>query len=340
MIIKSINLTNFRNHDTYRLECHQNTSLILGKNGSGKTSVLEAIYISTRGKSFRASDHEIIKNGTEFYRIELEYSSGEKILITYDGNNKIFLILDKKSKRLPKKHQYPIVLFLPSDLNLISHAPSRRRDYFDRVFSEFDENYNQNLLKYEKSLKQRNEILKNEFITQDSLFSWNLLLAKYGTKLFNSRQKFIQEINQELTKTYRSIAENADEIEIFYKSEASGLSESKYLNILEENFQKDLLIKHTSFGVHHDDYVFYFNHKIADGSASRGETRSIILALKFIEANLIYDKQHKKPIILLDDVFSELDPTRRRCLIKNFRNHQVIITSVEDFQDNQSSQTA
>ncbi len=333
MIIKSIHLTNFRNHTNYYLECHDDLSLILGENGSGKTSVLEAIYISTRGKSFRASDHEILKNGTEFYRIELEYNNGEKILTTYDGNYKNFFILDKKSKRLPKKHKYPIVLFLPSDLNLISHAPSRRRDYFDRVFSEFNENYNQKLLKYEKSLKQRNEILKNESVTKDSLFSWNLMLAKYGTELFNDRQKFIQEINQKLTKTYRSIAENDDEIEILYKSEAKDLSESKYLNILEANFQRDLLLGHTSFGIHHDDYIFYFNHKIADGSASRGETRSIILALKFIEANLIYNKQHKKPIILLDDVFSELDPARRRCLIKNFRDHQVIITSVEDFNN-------
>lgn len=334
MIIKSIKLTNFRNHSDYYLDCDQNTSLILGKNGSGKTSVLEAIYISTRGKSFRATDAEIIKTNTDFYRVELEYKNGEQIIVTFDGKNKTFLVLDKKTRRLPKKNKYPIILFLPSDLNLISHSPGRRRDYFNRVFSEFDENYNQNLLKYEKSLKQRNELLKNEQISKEALFSWNLMLAKYGTELSKKRQKFIQEINQELTKTYRSITENSDEVSILYQTETNNLSESEYLKTLEKNFQKDLYLGHSSFGVHRDDYIFYFNHKVANGSASRGETRSIILALKFIEADLIYQKQHKKPIILLDDVFSELDPTRRRCLVKNFQNHQVIITSVEDISKN------
>lgn len=334
MIIKSIKLTNFRNHSDYYLDCDQNTSLILGKNGSGKTSVLEAIYISTRGKSFRATDAEIIKTNTDFYRVELEYKNGEQIIVTFDGKNKTFLVLDKKTRRLPKKNKYPIILFLPSDLNLISHSPGRRRDYFNRVFSEFDENYNQNLLKYEKSLKQRNELLKNEQISKEVLFSWNLMLAKYGTELSKKRQKFIQEINQELTKTYRSITENSDEVSILYQTETNNLSESEYLKTLEKNFQKDLYLGHSSFGVHRDDYIFYFNHKVANGSASRGETRSIILALKFIEADLIYQKQHKKPIILLDDVFSELDPTRRRCLVKNFQNHQVIITSVEDISKN------
>ena len=334
MIIKSIKLTNFRNHSDYYLDCDQNTSLILGKNGSGKTSVLEAIYISTRGKSFRATDAEIIKTNTDFYRVELEYKNGEQIIVTFDGKNKTFLVLDKKTRRLPKKNKYPIILFLPSDLNLISHSPGRRRDYFNRVFSEFDENYNQNLLKYEKSLKQRNELLKNEQISKEVLFSWNLMLAKYGTELSKKRQKFIQEINQELTKTYRSITENSDEVSILYQTETNNLSESEYLKTLEKNFQKDLYLGYSSFGVHRDDYIFYFNHKVANGSASRGETRSIILALKFIEADLIYQKQHKKPIILLDDVFSELDPTRRRCLVKNFQNHQVIITSVEDISKN------
>lgn len=330
MIIKSIKLTNFRNHSKYYLECDDNISLILGKNGSGKTSVLEAIYISTRGKSFRSTDPEIIKNGTDFYRIELEYKDGKKHIVTFNGDSKIFSISDKKNKRLPKKNKYPIVLFLPSDLNLISHSPGRRRDYFDRIFSELDENYNQDLLKYEKSLKQRNELLKNENISTDALFSWNLMLAKYGTELFKKRQNFVQEINNELTKTYRSIAKNHDEVDIFYKTEITNPSETKYLKTLESLFTKDIYLGHTSFGIHRDDYIFNFNHKIADGSASRGETRSIILALKFIEANLIYQKQRKKPIILLDDVFSELDPVRRHCLIKNFNDHQVIITSVED----------
>ena len=329
MIIKTIKLNNFRNHTSFKLECKEETSLILGENGYGKTSVLEAIYILTRGKSFRATDSEIIKRGTEFYRIELEYQNGEKNIATYDGKNKTFIILDKKTKRLPKNHKYPVILFTPSDLNLISHAPSRRRDYFDRIFSQFDENYSSSLSKYNKALKQRNELLKSPTLTKESLFSWNIMLSKYGAKLFNFRKLYTAEINQLLTETYRSISKNQDEVVINYKSEINQISEQIYLQKLESSYEKDQILGHTSFGIHHDDYIFDFNHKLADGSASRGETRSIILALKFVEAKMIYQKLGQKPLILLDDVFSELDETRRRCLIKNFKDNQVIITSVE-----------
>ena len=330
MIIKSVKLTNFRNHSSYSLECQDSTSLILGENGCGKTSVLEAIYILTRGKSFRATDPEILKRGTDFYRIELTYCTGEKVVAVYDGKVKTFLVLDQKVRRLPKKNKYPVILFLPSNLNLISHSPGRRRDYFDHIFSEFDETYATKLSKYEKALRQRNELLKNDLLNKDTLFSWNILLAQYGTDLFMLRQKFIQEIDSHLTTTYRSIAENQDLVSIRYQTEITHNSHQEYLAYLERNFDKDHYLGHTSFGIHRDDYIFEFNHQSADGSASRGETRSIILALKFIEANLIQQKTNLQPIILLDDVFSELDEARRHHLVNNFKNHQVIITSVEN----------
>lgn len=333
MIIKSIKIINFRNHSDYFLDCNPDTTLILGPNGCGKTSVLEAIYILTRGKSFRATDSEILKRGEKFYRIELDYENGEKVLATYDGSVKTFISLDKKSRRLLKKSKYPVVLFLPSDLNLISSSPGRRRDYFDRVFGEFNESYSSDVSRYEKALRQRNELLKADQVSNSSLFSWNLLLAKYGAEISRLRKLFIDEINTHLTETYRSIAENSDEIEIFYDSEINNLTENAYLKKLEENFTRDSYLGHTSFGVHRDDFVFKFNQKPADGSASRGESRSVILALKFIESDLIYQKTAKKPLILLDDVFSELDPPRRQSLVKNFKNNQVIITSVEDIVD-------
>jgi len=331
MIITSISLTNFRNHETYRLDCEKTTTLILGKNGSGKTSVLEAIYILTRGKSFRATDPDILKRGAPFYRIELIYDSGEKTVATFDGKTKTFLTADKKSRRLPKKYKYPIVLFEPKDLNLISGSPSRHREYFDRYFSQLSEDYSSTLLKYEKALKQRNELLKSDSITPSSLFSWNLLLARLGTSLATYRKSFTSEINQTLNKIYHSIAENDDKIALLYTSETES-SEQNYFNQLEQNFNKDLYLGHTSFGVHRDNFEFIFNNSPAAGSASRGETRSIILALKFVEAKTLYQKLGQKPIVLLDDVFSELDETRRTCLVKNFKDHQVIITSVEDLK--------
>ena len=328
MIIKTIKLVNFRNHNEYFLECKDKTTLILGKNGCGKTSVLEAIYILTRGKSFRATDSEILKRGKEFYRIELCFTNGEIIEATYDGKNKNFIILDKKTKRLPIDNRYPVILFIPSDLNLISHSPGRRREYFDRLFGQLDRKYSVILNKYEKTLKQRNELLKNELISADSLFSWNVLLANYGAEITKKRKDYIDKINLKLTNVYRSIAENDDSVSIVYKTETSSNADT-YLKNLEQNYKKDTYLGHTMYGIHRDDYVFMFNKKPADGSASRGETRSIVLAMKFIEAELMYEETGKKPIILLDDVFSELDEIRRKCLIKNFKDHQVIITSVE-----------
>lgn len=334
MIIKNIQLTNFRNHSSYFLECKDETSLILGENGCGKTSVLEAIYILARGKSFRATDAEILKRGEAFYRIELNYTNGDRTVATFDGVDKFFHIADKKTKRLSKKQKYPVILFLPSDLNLISHSPGRRRDYFDNLFSDLDETYAESLSKYRKTLKQRNETLKKEHITPAELFSWNILLSRFGSKLSSLRAEYINKINSLFPETYHSIAKNDDEVAIIYQSEAKKLTENKYFNQLEQNFQKDLYLGHTSFGIHRDEYIFEFNHKPADGSASRGETRSIILALKFIEARLIEKILSQKPLILLDDVFSELDETRRECLVQNFKHHQVIITSVERFDYN------
>ena len=331
MLIKTISLKNFRNHTDYFLNCNPTTTLILGENGCGKTSVLEAIYILTQGKSFRATDPDIIKRATEFYRIELEFDTGVKITAIYDNTQKTFQILDKKTKRLSPKYKYPVILFLPSDLNLVSGSPSRRRDYFDRFFSVLDPTYATALSKYEKALSQRNKLLKTEFIKKDALFPWNTLLAKNGLILSGLRRKFINEINQSLTTTYRSIAENDDEIEIKYTTDCDQIDETAFLGLLEQNFEKDRLLGHTSIGIQRDNYEFIFNQKPADGSASRGETRSIILALKFIEARLVAKKLNQNPIILLDDVFSELDNKRRSCLINNIKNHQVIITSVEKF---------
>ncbi|MBQ2695063.1 DNA replication and repair protein RecF [Candidatus Saccharibacteria bacterium] len=332
MIIQNIKLTNFRNHSKYHLDFKPDTTLILGANGCGKTSVLEAIYILTRGKSFRATDPEIIKKGTPFYHIELQYNNGQKSTATYDGTTKTFLIADKKAHRLPSKHKHPIVLFEPQDLNLITGSPTRHRDYFDNIFSQLNEDYASLINKYKKAKEQRNKLLKSDVCTPVNLFSWNLLLAKYGTKIFKYRNFFTNQINQSLNQVYHSIAENSDQIQINYLSKAKNLTESEFLKKLEESKEKDLILGYTTFGISSDDYNFIFNNKNASTTASRGESRSIVLALKFIESHLLEQKLHARPIVLLDDVFSELDNSRRKCLVKNFKNHQVIITSVEDIK--------
>ena len=324
-IIKNIELKNFRCHDEFYLNCDRATTLIIGENGSGKTSVLEAVYLALRGKSFKGVDREILKRDEKYYRVEIELNDAKKIIIRFDGNKKEFEIDGKKSLRIPKKEKYPVVLFEPDNIYLINSSPSRRRDYFDELFKQIDDNYGFTLGKYNKALRQRNDLLKNEIINKDDLFSWDVMCANYGAKLSAWRIKNLEKINNRMTDIYRNIANNKDNCSIHYLG--NKLDENEYLRKLEQNFEKDKILGYTSFGVHRDDYEFIFNDKKADGSASRGENRSMILALKFIEAQILEEELRKKPVVLLDDIFSELDEMRQRHLINNFKNYQMIITS-------------
>ncbi len=326
MVIRRIRLQNFRSHEVFSLDFDGQMTKIMGENGCGKTSILEAIYEVLQGKSFRSVDREILRRGADFYRVELDYEDGRKVATVYDGEKKEFLTEDKKTRRLPKKAKYPIVLFEPDDLNLVGSSPTSRRNYFDRVFGQLSEGYGVALNRYAKALKQRNELLKEETVDIGDLFSWNMLLVKHGSELNEFRAEGVEKFNERLTEIYRSIAENSDEVRMEYESEVK--SESDSLVALERNFERDRYLGHTSFGVHHDNYKFIFNTAQADGSASRGEVRSLVLALKFIEAEMIVGRLGRKPVVLLDDVFSELDQTRQKCLVKNFQDNQVVLTSV------------
>ena len=337
MIIQSVQLVNFRSHDEFLLKCNKKTSLLIGENGSGKTSVLEAIYEALRGKSFKASDNEILKRGADFYRVELNFCDGKKTIVLFDGKKKQFLVEDKKVSRLPKRNRYPVVLFLPDDLHLVATSPTKRRTYFDRVLAEFDEAYSSSLLKYEKSLKQRNELLKRYVkegeagrISKSDFFSWNILLAKYGLEIRNRRKQYLEKLNNIYSDVYHSIVDNDDSVYLKLELFGGEISEADYFNRLEAELARDLVLGHTGFGIHRDDFVFLFNEREADGTASRGELRSIILAMKFIEADLIFQETGKRPVVLLDDVFSELDNMRQKSLVKNFKDNQVIMTSVEE----------
>lgn len=342
MIIKRISLDNFRIHERYNLECEKEITLITGGNGIGKTSVLEAIYIAMRGKSFRAGDKDIVKRERDFYGIEMEYENGEKIKVVYEGlremvmgrvckimgGKKYFIIKDNKTARIPKEYKYPVILFLPEDLHLVATSPTKRRDYFDKMWGQLDEKYHNSLLRYTKVLRQRNELLKKEGVKAEELFSWNVLLAKYGSEILRKRKKWIAKVNEDFSEVYNSIAKTGDRVELKVKT-LSESDESEYLRRLEKEFERDKMNGNTGFGIHKDNYVFYFNEVEAEGSASRGEVRSIVLALKFIEAQLVVAELGKKPMILLDDVFSELDKGRQACLVENFRKYQIILTSVE-----------
>ena len=326
-IIRSVDLVSFRCHKKYHLDCNKLTTLIVGENGSGKTSVLEAIYIALQGKSFRNSDEDIKRRGDEYYKIDVALSDKSRVVVRYMDGKKSFEIDNKKYGRLPGANKYPVVLFEPDDLHLVGTSPARRRNYFDKLISQIDKNYHSSLIKYEKALRQRNELLKGGYMSSEQVFCWDVMLARYGSEIVKWRKKIIGEVNKKVGSVYKNIANNEDNVEIKYITEC-GVGEDKYLRGLGSSLERDNMVGHTTFGVHKDDYKFIFNGVLADGSASRGEVRSIILAMKFIEAEILEDILQKKPLILLDDIFSELDEYRQKHLVDNFKENQIIITSV------------
>ena len=196
------------------------------------------------------------------------------------------------------------------------------------MLAQLSERYAKTLSHYNKALKQRNELLKREYVSGEDMFSWNVLLANYGCEIRRLRIGLVKQINEKITEVYRSIAENKDEVAINYIG-PERIDEGEFLAELERNFVVDRAVGHAMVGVQKDNYEFIFNNSLASGSASRGETRSIIIALKFIEAEMILKIIGKRPVVLLDDVFSELDATRREALVKNFKENQIVLTSVK-----------
>ena len=188
-----------------------------------------------------------------------------------------------------------------------------------------NEAYGVALGKYNKALKQRNDLIKNEDLHPDDLFSWDVMCAHYGTEVLHRRVENLEKINGKFTAVYREIAKNEDKCALRYIGEL--LSEDEYLQQLQKNFRRDLVLGHSTFGPHRDDYEFVFNGTKADGSASRGEIRSMVWSLKSREAQILENELGKKPVVLLDDIFSELDEMRQKHLIDNFKDYQMIITS-------------
>ncbi len=336
-IIENLKVANFRSHDNYELILSDPTTLIIGPNGSGKTSLLEAIYILLQGKSFRSNDSEIIKKLSSFYRIELILSDKRHITASYESNinKKTFSIDQKKTTRLPLSKKYPVILFEPEDLHLLHSSPGKRRDFLDALISQIDPEFHRISLKYTKILKQRNDLLKGELTTIEQLSPWDQLLANYASKIISGRISILTKINNNITNLYNQIAGDNSEINLKYKNSLSSTcntnlntATSDYLCALKNNLRKDKILGRTTVGPHLDDLLFDFNSAPMVLTASRGEIRSAVLALKFIESKLVLDFTGKKPVVLLDDIFSELDEIRQRRLVNEFQDHQVIITSV------------
>ncbi len=329
-VVKKLSVQNIRSHDKFVLKLSPTTTVITGSNGSGKTSLVEAIYISLQGTSFKGSDSEVLRHNSPWWRIDVEFDDYIKRTTTFDpslisGRKKI-TVDDKVMYRLPAKFKHPVVLFEPDDLRLLHGSPTRRRQFIDRFISQLDPLYSTILHKYERALKQRNNLLKQQYTTSDELFAWNVTLSEYGAYIIEKRIAFIERINSQLNDAYNIIAKTNDVVTVHYSHTYIGDIKQKLLNELTSHSERDAIIGFTSIGPHRHDVVFQFNYSPALAVISRGEVRTIVLALKFLEVDIIEQITNIKPIILLDDVFSELDDNRQKYLMDSQKG-QIIITS-------------
>ena len=329
MQLKRLSVQNVRVHKKYTLELEDTVTLIVGPNGSGKTSLLEAIYIALRGKSFKGVDETIRRSGDEWYRIDLDTDRGMRtVKHQLIGTKKTFEIEEKIHQRLTDRFKHPVVLFEPDDLRIVSGSPTRRRDYLDTFIAQYSPQYTTILHRYDRALLQRNKLLKRPQHTKDELFAWNVSLSRYGADIIAARQELIGLIDALTTTTYRTISPTEDTVEVRY-SHQTPTSPQHLLAELEQSYERDRMLGTTSIGPHRHDMIVLFNQSLASEVGSRGELRTITLALKFIEASIIAEKTGERPIILLDDVFSELDHTRQQRLLSEFQDYQVVMTSTE-----------
>lgn len=332
MYISKITLKQFRSYGSADFSFDKNLTLITGKNGVGKTNLLEAMYVLLQGTSFRVADKDLIRSNESWWRID-GVIDGEPRQVRYQlGHSpaKQLFVHDTK-KRFMYRDRLPVVLFEPTDLQLIHGSPSRRRDSLDTMLVSLSSSYKNALGRYERALVQRNNALKSPTNNlEDQLFSWDILLSEYGVEIIRARRELVDNINSLLGGYYGAIAGDIQDIKIVYKNDlGNDPSPSKYVAALHAKLPLDRLRGTTSAGPHRDDIEFRLRDVDAKQSASRGEIRTILLALKMSYASLLEDEYQKKPVMLLDDVFSELDDVRQINLLTLLNQNQTIITDTK-----------
>ncbi len=331
-MLTSVSLSNFRSHERLQIDLSPLTNVIIGANGSGKTNILEAIFMLGFGKSFRSSDTSVIRFNQPSAKIAADYLGFERALkidVAPSAHlDKTFSVQGKTYKRLSFHKTAPMVLFEPNFMQLIARGPDIRRDYFDSVITKTQADYQALLNNYRRALAQRNSLLKQPSVASDQLFVWDIKLSELAGTIVSKRLQFIDELNQRVSSIYSEIADKKHTVTIdYFTSTDTRDYANNLINSLQKNIAKDRERGFTSLGPHRDDFSFFINQQPAVTSASRGEGRTLLLALKIIEAAVIEQAREQKPILLLDDVFSELDENRQTKLVEYFKNNQVVITT-------------
>lgn len=336
MYIKKIKLTNFRNYEDETISFSDKVNIILGNNGQGKTNLLEGIYLNAFGKSFKKiSDRDMIKFGREFCRVEIisenRFGEEEKAEIVIDSLGKKGIKINgvRMRKTSEMMDRMFITVFSPEDLKIVKDEPGRRRKFIDRELCQIRMGYLSDLNDYKKSLKQRNAYLKEEFIGEDILYIWDRELAKYGSKIIKKRREYIKKLNDISPKIHRSISGGKENITVKYEPSIDFVNEEDYMKFLMSIRDDDIRNRSTSKGPHRDDFRIEIDGIDIRKFGSQGQQRTAALSLKLSEIKIIEEEKGEKPVLLLDDVLSELDVNRQSFLIKSIESNQMFITDTD-----------
>ena len=337
MYINKIKLKNFRNYDEQEIELEPNINIFYGDNAQGKTNIIESIFISSIGKSFRTNkENELIKFNKDFSSIYIEYEKSDRqgnITINISNKKEIFINGVKIKKLSELLGKINTVIFTPDDINILKDGPQKRRRFLDIMIGQLRPNYVHILNMYNKTIEQRNNYLKQikiENKSEEMLEIWDEKLAEYGIKIYEYRYEFIEKIKNKINNIHKKITDEKEEIKIEYISDCS--NKEKYLNILKERRKLDIIKGFTTKGIHRDDFMIYINDELVNVYGSQGQNRTVILSLKISELQVIYDEIGEYPILLLDDFMSELDEKRRKNFLENIKDTQVIITCTDKLE--------
>ena len=339
MKIRSLKLKNYRNYDLLKLDFDGAANIFYGDNAQGKTNILEAVYISGTTKSHRgAKDRELIRFGQDESHIEAVV---EKNGIDYQ----LDMHLKKNSPKGIAINKMPIrkaselfgivnfVFFSPEDLNIIKNGPSERRRFIDMELSQLDRVYLSNLTNYNRIVNQRNHLLKSMGMggeLKDTLEVWDMQLIQYGDRIIERRKEFLDKVNEIISSIHKKLTGGREEIQVIYEPSNGNLTLEQ---ALQKNRERDIRIKSTSAGPHRDDICFMVGGLDIRRYGSQGQQRTAALSLKLSEIELVKQAAKDTPVLLLDDVLSELDKHRQNYLLDSINDIQTLITctGVEDF---------
>lgn len=339
MYLKQIELKNFRNYEEEAVEFHNKVNIITGKNAQGKTNLLESLYIMSLGKSFRTSkDTEMIGFKKEFCRAKstsVKEGRELEIEITIGNEGKTTKINGMKTaKNIDLLENVYMVVFSPEDLKIVKDEPEKRRKFIDRELCQLKPIYYRNLGRYKKILQQRNSLLKQQEVKEDVIAVWDESLAEYGAKIIQERNRFVEKLNGISREISKGITNGKEAMEVTYEANAeykeSYEQQKEYFkSLLSRNLKNDIFRRSTSVGPHKDDLKICLEGVDIRHFGSQGQQRTAALSLKLAEIRLIKEETNIAPILLLDDVLSELDAERQNFLINSLEEVQLFITTTE-----------